>query len=82
MQENIVITDDAITGTLKKLSAGDLVDYWGEGNFIALKFTLPEGVEPEEVQEEVYKEQHQRQLQVDYDVLEPLKAHRDIYGSS
>lgn len=50
MQENIVITDDAITGTLKKLSAGDLVDYWGEGNFIALKFTLPEGVKPEEVQ--------------------------------
>lgn len=50
MQENIVVTDDAITGTLKKLSAGEIADYWGAGNFIALKFTLPEGLEPEDVQ--------------------------------
>lgn len=35
---------------MKHLSAGEIADYWGEGNFIALKFTLPEGVNPEDVQ--------------------------------
>ena len=50
MQNNITITDDAISGTLKHLSTGDLPDYWGEGNFIALTFTLPDGVNPEDVQ--------------------------------
>lgn len=35
---------------MKHLSTGEIAGYWGEGNFIALKFTLPEGVNPEEVQ--------------------------------
>ena len=35
---------------MKHLSTGAIADYWGEGNFIALKFTLPEGVNPEDVQ--------------------------------
>lgn len=39
MQSNVAITDNAITGTLKKLTDGALVDRWGEGNFIALKFS-------------------------------------------
>lgn len=29
---------NAITGTLHKLTTGDIVDTWGEGYFIALKF--------------------------------------------
>lgn len=39
MQENISIADNKITGTLKYLSAGSLVDYWGGNHFIGLKFT-------------------------------------------
>lgn len=38
MQDNITITSNAITGTLKKLTSGALVDRWGEGYFVALKF--------------------------------------------
>lgn len=38
MQDNVAVANGAITGTLKKLTSGDLVDAWGEGNFIALKF--------------------------------------------
>ncbi len=38
MQENIVIGDDAITGTLKYLDTGDLAAYWVPGNFLALQF--------------------------------------------
>ena len=33
----------AMTGTLKHLASGQLVDAWGAGNFMALKFTVPEG---------------------------------------
>jgi len=36
---DVVVADGAITGTLKKLESGALVDSWGEGHFIALKFT-------------------------------------------
>ena len=36
LQENIVVADGAITGTLKKLTSGALVDRWGAGYFIAL----------------------------------------------
>lgn len=36
LQENIVVADGAIAGTLKKLTSGALVDRWGEGYFIAL----------------------------------------------
>lgn len=39
MQSDIQISDNAITGTLKYLDEGSLVDTWGAGNFIALKFT-------------------------------------------
>lgn len=39
MQSDVVVSDDAITGTLKYLDTGALVNRWGEGNFIALKFT-------------------------------------------
>ena len=38
MQDNIVVSDRAISGTLKKLTSGDLVDAWGEGYFVALQF--------------------------------------------
>lgn len=31
---------NAIIGTVKKLTSGDLPSYWGEGNFIALKFII------------------------------------------
>ena len=38
MQEDVKVTDDAITGTLKYLDSGDLVTTWGAGNFMALNF--------------------------------------------
>jgi len=38
MQEDVEITDDAITGTLKYLDSGALVTTWGAGNFMALNF--------------------------------------------
>ena len=38
MQSGVEVANNAITGTLKKLTSGALVDRWGEGNFIALKF--------------------------------------------
>lgn len=38
LQDNIVITDTAITGTLKYLTGGQIAGYWGDGNFIALQF--------------------------------------------
>lgn len=43
MQSNIAIANGAITGTLKFLDSGALVTGWGEGNFMALKFTVPSG---------------------------------------
>ena len=39
MQTSVSVADGAITGTLHKLTTGSLVDVWGEGYFIALKFT-------------------------------------------
>ena len=39
MQESVAVANGAITGTLKKLTTGQLVTDWGEGYFIALKFT-------------------------------------------
>lgn len=38
MQEDVVIGDDEIVGTLKYLDSGDLVTTWGAGNFMALTF--------------------------------------------
>ena len=43
MQSNIEVVGDKITGTLKYLDSGQLVTDWGAGNFIALKFDVPEG---------------------------------------
>ena len=42
MQTSIAVADGAITGTLKYLSSGALATDWGAGNFLALKFTVPE----------------------------------------
>ena len=39
MQTGVEVTGNAITGTLKYLSEGALPEYWGAGNFLALKFT-------------------------------------------
>lgn len=39
MQDNITVDAKAITGTLKKLTSGQLVTDWGEGYFIALTFS-------------------------------------------
>ena len=39
LQDNIVITDNAITGTLKFLTGGQIAGYWGDGNFLALQFS-------------------------------------------
>ena len=39
MQTDVVVSNGAITGTIKYLDEGALVNRWGEGNFIALKFT-------------------------------------------
>lgn len=39
MQTGVTVANGAITGTLKYLDDGALVDRWGAGNFIALKFT-------------------------------------------
>lgn len=39
MQTSIAVSGGAITGTLKKLTSGQLVTDWGEGYFLALKFT-------------------------------------------
>lgn len=38
MQDDITVADGKITGTLKKLTSGQLVTDWGEGYFIALAF--------------------------------------------
>ena len=56
MQSKIKIEGNSITGTLKYLDTGSLVDTYGAGNFIALKFSdIPEsatsvkvGLEPSE----------------------------------
>lgn len=39
MQTSISISGGKITGTLHKLTSGQLVTDWGEGYFLALKFT-------------------------------------------
>ena len=33
------MSGNKITGTLKYLDSGDIADYWGAGNFMALKFS-------------------------------------------
>ena len=39
MQTNVAISDGAVTGTLKFLDTGAIPAVWGDGNFMALKFT-------------------------------------------
>jgi len=39
MQTDVTVTGKKIAGTLKYLTEGALPDYWGAGNFLALKFT-------------------------------------------
>jgi len=39
MQDGVTVSGNSITGTLKYLSEGALVDRWGAGNFIGLKFS-------------------------------------------
>lgn len=38
MQSNVSVSGKRITGTLNKLTSGQLVTDWGEGYFLALKF--------------------------------------------
>ena len=39
IQEDVEVWDDNITGTLKYLDTpGEIVDYWGAGNFLVLNF--------------------------------------------
>lgn len=39
LQDDITVSGDSITGTLKYVSSGALATDWGPGNFIAVKFT-------------------------------------------
>ena len=39
MQDSVSVSGKAITGTLTKLTSGQLVTDWGEGYFLALKFS-------------------------------------------
>ena len=39
-QTDVNVVDNLIVGNLKYLSAGDVVDAWGAGNFVALKFVI------------------------------------------
>ena len=42
MQTGLAVANGAITGTLKKLTSGQIVTDWGEGYFMALKFANPD----------------------------------------
>lgn len=39
MQTNLSVANGKIKGTLTKLTSGSLVDTWGEGYFVAVKFS-------------------------------------------
>lgn len=39
MQSDVTVSGNKITGTLNKLTSGQLVTDWGEGYFLALKFS-------------------------------------------
>ena len=49
LQTSVAVANGAITGTLSYISTGALPDVWGPGNFLALKFTLAAGADPETV---------------------------------
>lgn len=42
LQTGLTVADGAITGTLHKVTSGALAHDWGEGYFMALKFTNPD----------------------------------------
>ena len=42
LQSGITVANGKITGTLSKVTSGALARDWGEGYFIALKFTNPD----------------------------------------
>lgn len=45
------IVGNAMVGSVKKLTSGDLPEYWGAGNFMAIKFVLLDpDVEPTDIQ--------------------------------
>lgn len=44
LQTGVTVADGAITGTLKYVNSGALATDWGAGNFLALKFDIPEGL--------------------------------------
>ena len=47
---DLQVVGHAIIGSVKKLTSGELPDYWGAGNFIALKFVIIDpDVKPEDV---------------------------------
>ena len=39
IQDGVTVSGKNITGTSKFLDTGDIAAYWGDGNFIALKFS-------------------------------------------
>lgn len=45
LQSNVAINGNKITGTLNNITSGSLVDTWGEGHFLALKFTASDWAE-------------------------------------
>jgi hypothetical protein len=50
MQSDVAVSGNNITGTLTKLTSGQLVTDWGEGYFLALKFDdFSEGLTYEDV---------------------------------
>ena len=40
IQTDVKVIDRVIVGTLKKLTTGAIAEYWGAGNFVALKFVI------------------------------------------
>ena len=40
IQTDVKVIDRVIVGTLKKLTTGEIAEYWGAGNFVALKFVI------------------------------------------
>ena len=51
MQSGITVTGNEITGTLTKLTSGQLVTDWGEGYFLGMEFSdFEDGLTYEDVQ--------------------------------
>lgn len=42
IQTGVKVKGNKIVGTLKYLDEGEIADYWGAGNFLALKFANPD----------------------------------------